>query len=183
VRSFRPLGMIAVVLVLVAGCAEQSREEKIAALRSYYGAELNGFLVTETPLDAATVPATGEEDGVEIPATEPGGGSDEAEMEPAMDLPMRTVILVDLLVHHSSTDRLPGITVDVSMVDGRRVEKGHWKIWVETADLAKATHKQVSEQIEVDDYEEGDGFAAEVRHPIPPAERSEYREFSMGATE
>lgn len=182
-RSFRLLGIVAAVLVLVAGCTKQSPEERIAAVRSYYGAELNGFLVTETPLDAAVVPPAGEEEGVEAPSTEPGGGSEASEMEPAPPPPLRTVILLDLLVHHSSTERLPGITVDVSMVDSQRVEKGHWQIWVETADLAKATHKQVSEEVEVDDYEEGDGFFAEVRHPIPPAERSEYREFSMGAPE
>jgi hypothetical protein len=187
VKSFRPLGIVAVVLVLLAGCAKQSPEERIAALRSHYGAELNGFLVTETPLDSATVPAPDEEGGGEAPAVEPVDGQasapGEPQMDAAIDAPVRTVILLDLLVHHSSTERLPGVTVDVSMVDSQRVEKGHWKIWVETADLAKATHKQVSENVEVDGYEEGDGFFAEVRHPIPPAERGEYREFSMEAPE
>jgi len=164
----RAIAVIAGALTLIVGCAEQSPEDKIAALRSYYQAEFNGFLVSQTPVEPDAADAVAVEEGE---ASEP---------EIATEVELRTVLLLDLLVQHSSPERLPGITVDVSMVDSQEREKEHWRVWVETADLAKATHKQVSHEVEVDNYEEGDGFWAEVRHPIPAAERSEYREFSAG---
>lgn len=167
----RAIALIAGALTLIAGCEEQSREEKISALRSYYRAEFNGFLVTQTPIEQDAADPVVVEEGEEVAV--------EFEGE-AVEVELRTVLLLDLLVQHSSPERLPGVTVDVSMVDAQEREKARWRVWVETADLAKSTHKQVSHEVEVDNYEEGDGFWAEVRHPIPPAERSEYREFTAG---
>jgi hypothetical protein len=153
------------VLVLgIAACTSQTPEERLAALRSHYRAELNGFLVKETPLEPAP------EAAVVPPGVLP-------ESDPA-PLPTRTDLLLDLVVRHDAPERLPGVTVDVTMVDSAQRPKGRWLVWVDTADLPKATQQQVSHEIQGVDYQEGDGFYAEVRHPIPAAERGDYRELA-----
>ena len=73
----------------------------------------------------------------------------------------------------------PGATAEqVEQFITNKVEKAAWKIWVDTAGLPKANQKQVSHILEDVDYQEGDGFSAEIRHPVPEAERGDYREFS-----
>ena len=88
-------------------------------------------------------------------------------------------VRLDILIQHRSEERLPGITVDVSMVDPNQQEKGHWRVWFDTSEVTEATVTQFTHILEDVGYEEGDGFYVEVRHPVPPEERSEYREFSQ----
>lgn len=152
-------------LLALAACAPKSHEEQVEALRAHYTASLNGFIVKETPLDDAEAAAGG------TPAT------DGEDFEPA-PLEVRKDLLLDLLIVHDTDERLPGVTVDVEMADPAGVEKARWRVWVDTAGLAKATHKQVSHEIADVDYEEGDMLYAEVLAHVPEADRPAYREFA-----
>jgi hypothetical protein len=91
---------------------------------------------------------------------------------------VREKVRLDILIQHRSAEKLPGITLDISMVDSAEVEKGHWQVWFDTSEVTKATVTQFTHMLEEVGYEEGDGFFVEVRHPIPVEERGDYREFS-----
>ena len=98
----------------------------------------------------------------------------EVEMAP----PPNPNILLDILIKHDSPEMLPGITVDISMADGDGNPKGAWRVWFDTSAVRKANITPYSHVLEDVPYVEGDGFFAEVRHPVPPEERGEYQEFS-----
>lgn len=176
------VGGVAMVLVLALSsmaCGPKDPAERVAGLRSYYKAEVNGFLVLAPPAedswDAAEPPsdeAVGEGDADEAPE----GEVTEEAMVPAE--PAATNVQLDVLIRHRSPEKLPGITVDVSMVDADQKEKGHWLWWVDTANIAKSNVTQFTYVLEDVSYEEGDGFYVEVRHPVPTEERAQYREFS-----
>lgn len=160
--------LIAGLVLVLAGCEAKSPEEKVASLRARYKAQMNGFVVQEEPV---VVEVT------EVAAGAPGAEAEEAATAPSAPV-MRQKILLDILVHHDSNERLPGVTLDISMVDAAKNEKGHWLLWVDTSKLQKATKTQLSHVLEDVDYVEGDGFSVEVRHPVPAAERGEYKEFA-----
>ena len=168
----------AVMLFLVA-CGGGSPEEKVARVRGMYSARLNGFIVQAKP---APEPEIYTEEGAEPMAPEAAleEGEGEGEMAEPMEMapPANPDILLDVLIQHDSPDLLAGITVDVSMADGSGTEKGAWKIWFDTATVKKANATQYTHVLEDVPYEEGDGFFAEVRHPVPAEERGDYREFS-----
>jgi hypothetical protein len=174
ISGYLGAGLILLIGVTALGCAQKSPEEKVAELRSYYSARLNGFILEEEPL-VAEVPdpdALAEvEEGVEEALAEaaPTGPMGQVEVEQKVRL--------DILIQHRSDQRLPGITVDISMVDPDQVEKNHWRVWFDTSEVPKATVTQFTHILEDVGYEEGDGFFLEVRHPIPVEERGEYREF------
>lgn len=180
-RSQTIVGISALALALTAAaCGPKDPQEKVAELRSYYSAELNGFLVlappVEEPMDTEEPAMEGEP---EAPADEVEGdeeGMDEMPAEPAE--PATSDIQLDILVKHRSPENLPGITVDISMVDAQQNEKGHWTLYLDTANIAKANVTQFTHVLEDVSYEEGDGFHVEVRHPVPAGERAEYIEFS-----
>jgi len=88
-------------------------------------------------------------------------------------------VRLDILIQHRSREKLPGLTLDISMVDSAEMEKGHWRVWFDTSDVTKATVTQFTHILEEVGYEEGDGFFVEVRHPIPVEERGDYREFAQ----
>ncbi len=159
--------LVAGLALALAGCEAKSPEEKVAGLRARYKAQMNGFVVQEEPVVV---------DVAEVVEGSPGGGADAA--TEAVTPVMRQKILLDILVQHDSNERLPGVTVDISMVDAAKTEKGHWRLWVDTSKLQKANKTQLSHVLEDVDYTEGDGFFVEVRHPVPPEERGEYKEFA-----
>lgn len=168
-------GLILLVGVLFSSCAPKSAEEKVAQLRSYYSARLNGFILEEEP----TITEVPELAVIEV--TEEGaeeGVIEEEIIEPIADIELAQMIRLDVLIQHRSQERLPGITVDISMIDSSQAEKGHWRVWFDTSDVTKATVTQFTHVLEDVGYEEGDGFFLEVRHPVPVEERGEYREFS-----
>ena len=161
--------------VLVAGCAPKSPQEKVADMRGFYSARLNGFLLEEVPLvtevpelEAVEIVGEGEVDAVAVDE----GLAEMAEIE------VMEKVRLDILIQHRSAENLPGITVDISMVDSAEKEKGHWRAWFDTAEMPKATVTQFTHVLEDVGYEEGDGFFVEVRHPVPVEERSDYREFA-----
>jgi hypothetical protein len=170
------LAFLSVPLVWSSGCAEESPEDRVAKLRARYKAELNGFIVRAQPLEEffggeMAGKEMAEEEGMELG---PESGEEVAETP----VQVRQDVLLDILLQHDSTERLDGVTLDIHMVDPSQREKGHWLLWVDTSTLEKATHIQFTHVLEDSPYEEGDGFAVEVRHPIPVEERGDYREFA-----
>jgi hypothetical protein len=165
------------VMLLLTACGG-SPQEKVARLRGMYSARLNGFLVQAQP---APEPEIYTEEGAEpmAPDNEMEEGEGEGEMaEPMAMEPANPNIMLDILIQHDSPELLPGITVDVSMADGAGNQKGAWKVWFDTSTVRKANVTQYSHVLEDVPYVEGDGFFAEVRHPVPVEERGEYSEFS-----
>ncbi len=167
-------------LAAAEGCKQLTPEEKLIQARSRYEATLNNFIVTQVPLV------------VEVPEEEmPEGQPEEAEAAtPAVDaavegeeavveeVPVRQDVTVDLTIRHESDYELDGITVDFYMADGSQ-EVASWKVWFDTTAVrAKTPGVQFSHTFEDVDYQEGYGFAAEIRSPVPPAERGDYREFA-----
>ena len=145
-----------------------------------YSARLNGFLV-QAPVEPEPMIEEGIEEGMEAMEAEAeaegeGEGEVAEEMEPAP--PANPNILLDILIQHDSPEILPGITVDISMADAAGNEKGAWKVWFDTSKVLKANVTPYTHVLEDVPYEEGDGFFAEIRHPIPVEERGEYKEFS-----
>lgn len=161
-------GLVAAVLLTVAGCAQKSPLEQLVENRGRYSAEVNSFYVDQVPVEMEMEPEPeGELEG------EPEG---EEPMEPA-PIEVRQRVTLDILVRHDSLEKLPGVTLDVTMVDSSQNEKARWLVWVDTASVERANPTQYEHIVEDVDYVEGDGFNAEVRHPIPEAERGDYREF------
>ena len=161
------------VMLFLAACGG-SPEDKVARLRGMYSARLNGFLV-----QAAAEPEVYTEEGAEPMAADTGMEGAEGEMAEPMEMaPANPDIMLDILIQHDSPELLSGITVDISMADGAGNEKGAWKVWFDTATVRKANVTQYSHVLEDVPYVEGDGFFAEVRHPVPAEERGEYSEFS-----
>ena len=185
-KSIVRISALAVALALaltIGACGPKDPAEKVAKLRSFYAAELNGFLVLEPPPPDYTDVAPPEEgEGAADPEADAGDGEEGDEgaedMEEAPAEPESIDVQLDILVKHRSPESLPGITLDITMVDGLKKAKGHWLWWVDTSGIAKATVTQFTHVLEDVSYELGDGFNVEVRHPVPADERGQYREFS-----
>ena len=175
VKRIQLTGTLAVValaaLVALSGCAKKSPLEQMVENRSRYSAEVNGFFVEETPVGGdigGEMEAEGEPEGEE--------GGEEMAME-ITPLEIDQKVHLDILLKHDSFEKLPGVTVDITMVDTAMNEKGRWRLFLDTANVERANPTQYSHVLEDVDYVEGDAFSAEVRHPVPEAERGEYKEF------
>lgn len=175
------IALVAVVAVFV-GCAPKSPEEVVAEKRQYSKAEVVGFFVQPPPEPEPLEMVEGEDgEAVAAPVEEAAaetaeGEIEELEIEPAG--PVLSDIMIDMVVQHENREALPGLTVDVTMVDGAQNEKASWKVYLDTSDVPKSTQRSYSHLLTGVEYEEGDGFHAEVRHPVPPEERGEYQEFA-----
>lgn len=174
---------------LACGGAPGDPAEQVAEIRSGYTAELNGWVVDQKPVEMATpAPETGAPGegaaGGGQPAGEAGeaGEAPEGEAEPAA--PVRQDVILDVLVSRESRESLPGVTVDVIQVDAEQNPKQTWQVYVDTADVLPGPGTQITHRLEDVDVAPGDGFHVEVRHPVPPDERGQYREFQIhGAAE
>ena len=176
--SARTVLLCSAVALLLAACSGRSPEEQVSWLRGMYSAELKGFLVQQEP---APEPEMAPEEGAEAeaPAAEEMAVEGEGEMVEPMEAEPATVdILLDVLIKHDAPELLPGITVDVVMVDADKADKASWKVFFDTSTVKKANPTQYTHLLEDVPYVEGDGFAAEIRHPVPVEERGEYKEFS-----
>ncbi len=181
-------GVVALLLAVVvvgAGCSQKSPEEQVAQIRARYVAEVNqgGFYVEQEPAEEpemATDEDLAEDAAEDVVAEEPTAedAAEAAEGEAEEVEASRQNVVLDILVRHDSNKKLPGITVDIYQEGADGTQKQQWRLWVETADLEKGNIQQVRHVIEGIDYVEGDRFAVEVRHPIPAAERGEYKEFA-----
>jgi hypothetical protein len=160
----------------LSACGPSSPADKIAQTRSLYKARMNGFVVEEEPIfeePIGDLEVVGEEADIEAEEAE-----EPADFEPVA---VSQRVLLDILIQHDSNEKLPGITVDVSMADPGGEEKGHWRVWFDTSDIEKANVTQFTHILEDVSYEEGDGFFVEVRYQVPEAERGEYKEFASGS--
>lgn len=167
------LSLVAAAAVVAAGCAPKSPEERVAALRAKYEAELNQFVIKTQPVEPA--PAAEE-------AEEAAASGEEGLAEPAIEeLPITSDVVLDIVVKNHNNENLPGLTLDVSQVDAQKQEKGHWRVWVDTAHIGRGPGTALTHVLTGVDYEEGDGFHVEVRQSIPPEEWSEYQEFSSAS--
>jgi hypothetical protein len=155
-------------------CSPKSPEEKVAQVRSLYKARLNGFIVREEPVggveEVVVTEISAEEQVEEV--------IEEEALESFEPVPVVQEVLMDILIQHDSAEKLSGLTVDISMVDGQGNDKGHWQVWFDTADIPKATPTQFTHILEDIGYVEGDGFFVEVRQPVPASEYGDYKEFS-----
>jgi hypothetical protein len=183
----------ALAVALIAGCARQTPAERVAELRGKYTAELKNFVVREVPPPGSEAPAAegGEAAAEAAAATEPAAGeAGEAALETAV--PLQTDVLLDVLIRHDNQENLPGLTLEVvQMAEGGPSEatweeilaspqrKATWRIWVDTSAIGRGQGASVTYLLEdVAGYAPGDRFVVAVRHPVPEAERGEYREFS-----
>lgn len=189
-RKYLRLGLVlALAVVVFTGCPK-SPEEQVEKLRSYYTARVIGIIV-----DAVPEP----EESLEDPLAEPSemaspemspedddgvmDGGDNEGMEAETTVPTRQTVRVDILIQHDSPEKLPGVTLDLEMVDAQQAPKASWKVWVDTSELPKATGSQFSHVLEDIEYVDGDGFSVEVRSYVPPEDRAGYKEFSVAAAE
>lgn len=177
-------------LVLLVACAPKSPAEKVASMREHYTAKLNGFVVKEKPAPQGAVEGNavsqGEKSGAE---KAPESAQKEAEKTTAASSAGEGTgataengqtknLMLDILVSNDSFKSLPGITLDISMVDKSGKEIEHRRLWVNTSKVVLGSPVQVSDVLKNVPYQQGYGINVEVRKPIPAAERSEYREFS-----
>jgi hypothetical protein len=174
----------ALLATALAGCAAQTPEERVAALRAEYIVKLQGVQVVEQPVEGpAPVPV--EEAGAGPPAADAVSGeaiAGQAEQlgagETAPPPEVRRDVILDILVDNRSDERLPGLTLDVEQVDAQGQPKTSYRIWVDTSEIAPGTRRAVSHRLEDVDATAADGFHLEVRQAIRPEEREQYREFS-----
>ena len=171
-RYLYACSLVVLATGLALGCAGKSPEEKVAGIRALYSARLNGFIIEEEPLPVAEVEI---EESADAEVLEEEVLEEEVMIEPT---PIRQQARLDILILHDSYELLPGVTVDISMANSAGDEKNHWRAWFDTSAVGKASVTQFTHVLEDISYEEGDGFFAEVRNPIPVDERKEYREFS-----
>lgn len=162
------------VPVLGLACASEPEDpaEQVSEIRSRYSAQLNGFVVHQVPETPAEPP-------VEVPgeSAEPVADDRAEGVEVLEPVPVAQAVTLDILVSREGRESLPGLTLDVTHVDAREEEKASWKVYLDVADVHRGPGTQIAYRLEDVEYEEGDGFHVEVRHPVPAAERGEYREF------
>jgi hypothetical protein len=176
----RPL-IAALSLTLLAACAQRTPEERVESVRAQTSVELLSFAVSQTPVEGTTEEAeAAAEEAAEDAAEEPS--AEESVETGIAPVPVRTDVILDLLVSTDSDPPLPGITVEYEHVDGSQAVKDRRRLWIDTPNLVRGVGAQVSLVVEDVDYQEGDGFSVTVRTPVPETERAEYREF-QGAGE
>lgn len=196
------LCLVSAGLVGLGACAQETPEERIARLRADYDVTLNSFVMDQVPVEEEVMgegemAAEGEMEGdgglegeMEAePEGQPGTeeGTEGMEEEDILEPVLQQDVLLDILVKNNSQGTLPVLTLEVSQVDAegyedlsQALEKAHYRIEIDTSRLIKGASEQILHRLEDVDFEEGDAWAVEVRHPVPPEDRSEYREFSAG---
>ena len=157
------LTAVLLALAMVACGPSRTPEEEVALARSQYGAELTSWTVDQEP----AAPVEPDAEGEEAETVAPGTGAVE----------IKTEVLLDILLSTKGTDLLPGVTVDLTQVDSTETEKSRRTLWVDTSRVRRGSGAQITHVLSDVDYEPGDMFHVEVRSPIPPEERSGYREF------
>lgn len=177
--------LLALGLVAACGGAPEDPAAQVDEIRSGYTAALNTFAVHQVPEAAGETAGEAPEAAEDAPEAADDAAAVDApeEGEEAMavpeEVPVRQDVILDILLSREGRESLPGITVDIEHV-GPKPEmevKETYRAWLDTSDVHRGAGTQVVHRLEDVDYVEGDGFHVEVRHPIPPGERGEYREF------
>lgn len=161
------IGATAIALALT-GCRKESAADRVSNLRAGYTATLNGFVVQQEPMEPTPQQAEG--------AAAAQEGATETAKEAAAP-PVRQNVMLDILVRNDNDERLDGLTLDVTQADANKNEKASWKVWIDSSGIGRGPGVQISHVLKNVDYQQGDGFNVEVRTPIPPSERGDYREF------
>jgi hypothetical protein len=173
-KSILALTTLCLAAVLGLACASEPEDpaERVSEIRSRYSARLNGLVVHQVPEEPAEPP-------VEVPgeAAEPVADDQAEGVEVLPPVPVAQAVTLDILVSKDGRDTLPSLTLDITQVDAQEQAKASWKAYLDVADVQRGPGTQISYRLEEVEYEEGDGFHVEVRHPVPAAERGEYREF------
>lgn len=174
-KSILALFSLCLAALFTHACASEPEDpaERVSETRSGYSAKLNGFVVHQVPQPEEEAPVEEAEGPVE-PGAEGEGEGDE---ETAEEVPLRQDVILDILVSRDSRESLPGLTVDVTQADAQENEKARWKVYLDVSDVMRGPGTQISYRLEDVEVEEEDYFHVEVRHPVPPGERGEYREF------
>lgn len=178
------LGVLLLAAGLLGACGPSDPTAEIEDARSRYSAEVVSFSVDQRPETPPVEPpaavAEGEIDaaagetaeGAEAAAT----GADAAESVEPVDV--RQDVLLDIVLRFDGQDPLPGLTLDVTHAGADGQEKGTYRAYIDTSEVHRGPPAQLVHRLEDVPYEEGDGFHAEVRSPVPAAERDQYRELS-----
>lgn len=194
-------------LVLLAGCQNETFEQRVTRLRNGYTITPNGFMVEQTPPpvapDVAAGEAAAEGEAMAAPEEDSAPGAEAAaeaaaeiavpadegaEGEAAHDedgimvedlIPVKQDVRLDLLVRNDNVrGSLPVLTLDVTQVDAAGNEKAHWRAALDTSGIERGPGHQLSHLLEDVNFVEGDQFQVEVRSPVPSGERGEYKEFT-----
>lgn len=178
-------------LVLLLGCRSETFEQRVERLRGGYTIGSSGFVVKRAPEPVPVPEGAGLEVTVAAEAEEePAAAAPEAAagaVEPedgivVEDLPLGPVlqdVTLDLLVRNDNVaDRLPGLTLDIALVDAAGNEKDRRLVWIDTSGIARGPGVQLSHDLEDVELAEGDTFHVEVRSPVPPEDRADYAEFT-----
>lgn len=184
--------VVLLVLVGLVACTPSSPEERVADARSKYRVTLNSFFAQQ-PAVEEMADEVGEDAmvaGEDAEATSEAAAEDlamdgeegmedgEEGMEEEVDMgPQPTTILFDLVVLFEGNDPLDGLTLDISQADPFEAEKATFRHYVELGSMVKSETRQVSFELEVPEYEEGDLFSVNLREYVAPEDRSAYREF------
>lgn len=193
-----PFAVLVALAALVAACAQQTPEERVAELRSHYEAKLQNFVVKEKPLVDEMAAGDEMSEGEEA-AAEADAGDEMAEgEEPMEEVPLQRNVLLDILIRHDNLENLPGITLEVAQlaeafaasepdqqptweeVAASPHLKRTWRIWVDTSTIARGQGNSVVHTLDDVEVEPGDRFTVAVRKPVPPEEYGDYREFAPG---
>lgn len=183
VRRISYLVLSMTIILLVAGACgpPKSPEEKVAEQRAGYDAVLNGFVVEQAPVEEPVVGEMAEESAGEVAEPATAEMAEEGEAEEAMaevePVPLLQAVILDILVSTTTRETLPGLTVDVTQVDGNQDVKQSWRVYLDTSAVHRGPGTQITYRLEGVEYQEGDGFNVEVRHPVPSEERGDYQEF------
>lgn len=160
----------ALSIVLLVACREKTPEEELQAWRAQYTVELGSFTLEQEPIVM--------DEAIEVEEAESAAAADEEVVAAGMP-EVTTNVVLDILVSTKALDKIEGLTIDYSHVDAARNEKDHRLLWIDTSQIERGPGTQITYVVEGVDYIEGDGFAVEVRVPIPADEQSQYREFDQ----
>ncbi len=191
--------IILLVLVGLVACTPSSPEERVAEARSKYRVTLNTFFAQQPEVEEMTDEMTGgamdemtmDEMATDVAASASAAAGDEAAaadeaapmdgeegMDEELDMgPQPTNMLFDLVVLFEGTDPLDGLTLDISQADPFEAEKATFRHYIDLGPMVKSETRQVSFELEIMDYEEGDLFSVNLREYVAPEDRSAYREF------
>lgn len=177
-----PALCFAAAFAVACGGAPEDPAERIDEIRSGYSAKLNGFIVEQVP-EAGMAEGMPMAEGAVEGEGEGEGGDEAALAEP--EVAVRQDAILDILVSLDRRETLPGITVDVEHVGPKPLQAGKdtYRAYLDVSDVHQGGGTQLSYRLEDVDYEAGDGFHVEVRSPIPPGERGEYRELQESGRE
>jgi hypothetical protein len=170
----------AAVLATLVACTPPTPVERVSKLRAEYEAELNSFSIRETPVVAMGMEEMeGEEAMADAGAMEEEGAMEGEDGGEEMQMSVRQDAVLDIVLRKTGgTDTLAGVTVDIYQVSADETEKATYRVFVDAARLNPGSRKAVSHVLEDVDYEEGDGFAVELRQPVPPELYGEYQEYA-----